>query len=135
MEIIPTCFELHISSDRQAVASELSPKSFAFSFRHFIGFSHNCCWHHTGTVDRKIFVLKNFRVLNFRTFNFRPWQSVCIRTYTNCSLLKKFRTFNFRLLSSSRNFFNGENFPIYGKRQKKLNSAMNCIQSITVVRM
>ena len=56
------------------------------------------------TVDRKIFAWGNFCVLNFCTFNFCPWQSVYIPAYTNCSLSKNFRAFNFRLLSSRRNF-------------------------------
>ena len=42
MEIIPTCFELHVSYDWRATASKLSPRHFAFSFRHFFGFSDNC---------------------------------------------------------------------------------------------
>ena len=43
MEIIPTCLELHVGYNWQAMVSNLSPRYLAFSFGSFFDFSHNNC--------------------------------------------------------------------------------------------
>ena len=43
MEIIPTCLELYVGYDWQAIALKLSLRRNAVSFWHFFGFSHNNC--------------------------------------------------------------------------------------------
>ena len=47
MEIIPTCFEFHVSYNWQATALKLSPTWFGLSPGHFFGFSPNNCVHDT----------------------------------------------------------------------------------------
>ena len=53
MEIISTCLELCVSDDWEAMASKLSHRPSAVSFKHFFGFScNNCSYKGRGTYDQ-----------------------------------------------------------------------------------
>ena len=60
--------------------------------------------------------LAAFEAITFTgTFGPLLWEKFyCVRGCCLYSLLKKFRALNFRGLGQQRNFFNNENFPIYG---------------------
>ena len=71
---------------------------------------------------------KIFVALNFRGCVKFSWSLLFI------FVVKKFRALNFRGLGQQRNFFNNENFPIYGNYDKNIITAQPIVYTVYISR-